>query len=245
MRSHSRWATLIALLAALVLMAAACGNDDDGDAQDTDEPTEEDAAGGPLVGTFEVDPGECADAGVTSGSYFRMVQSGGTLEDGPFIDNADSTCADTTWTALVAGTDGGLVTGDYQPRPDPAFDGEGNGLAAAIIEPVPFFAVGFALSTNATDPQTETEAPAPELSADDSGALSGDLSAASADWNEQSFNQGAPKPDGSLPGGTTAPSGTYDADSGAYALDWSSQIVGGPFDGFTGVWHLEGTFAAS
>ncbi len=244
MRSHSRWAALVALLAALVLVAAACGNDDDSSGDDTSESTDQ-GAGGDLVGTFEITAGECADAGVTAGSYFRMVQSGGTQEDGPFIDNADSTCGDTTWTALAPGTDGGLVTGEYQPAPDPAFDEAGNGLAAAIFEPVPFFAVGFAVATNSTDPQSGTEAPAPALSADDSGALSGDVSAVGVDWNDQSFNQGAPKPDGSLSGGTTAPSGTYDADTGAYTLDWASQIVGGPFDGFTGVWHLEGTFTAS
>ena len=27
-----------------------------------------------------------------------------------------------------------------------------------------------------------------------------------------------------------------------YALDWSSQIVGGPFNNFTGTWRLTGTF---
>jgi hypothetical protein len=29
---------------------------------------------------------------------------------------------------------------------------------------------------------------------------------------------------------------------GAYVLEGSSQIVGGPFNGFTGIWHLAGTF---
>lgn len=247
MRFHRRWATLIALLAALVLVAAACSSDDSSDSSDSNssETTAEDAAGGSLVGVFGIDAGECADAGVTGGSYFRMVQSGGTLEAGPFIDNADSTCGDTTWTALSPGTDGGLITGDYQPQPDPAFDDAGNGLAAAIIEPPIFFAVGFALATNPTDPQTETDTPAPELSADDSGVLSGDLSAAGVDWNGQSFNQGAPKPDGSTSDGTTAPVGTYDPDTGAYTLEWTSTIAGGAFDGFTGVWHLEGTFTAN
>lgn len=248
MRSHPRMAALIALLAALVLVAAACSSDsssDDSDDNGSGEATGEEAMGGSLVGLFGVDAGECADAGVTGGSYFRMVQSGGTLEDGPFIDNADSTCGDTTWTALTPGTDGGLITGDYQPQPDPAFDDAGNGLAAAIVEPPIFFAVGFALATNPTDPQLETDAPAPELSADDSGALSGDLSAAGVDWNGLAFNQGAPKPDGSTSEGTTGPTGTYDADTGAYTLEWTSTIVGGAFDGFTGVWHLEGTFTAS
>jgi hypothetical protein len=26
-------------------------------------------------------------------------------------------------------------------------------------------------------------------------------------------------------------------------MEWTSTISGGPFDGFTGLWHLEGTFA--
>ena len=63
-------------------------------------------------------------------------------------------------------------------------------------------------------------------------------------WNGQQFNQGAPKPDGSSPGITVAPKGTYDPATGKYVLEWASQIVGGPFDGYTGVWHLEGTFKA-
>jgi hypothetical protein len=37
-------------------------------------------------------------------------------------------------------------------------------------------------------------------------------------------------------------SGTYDAATGHFVLQWKSLIVGGPFDRFTGSWHLEGTF---
>jgi hypothetical protein len=37
-------------------------------------------------------------------------------------------------------------------------------------------------------------------------------------------------------------SGTYDARTDAFVLEWASQIVGGPFDKFTGFQHLEGTF---
>jgi hypothetical protein len=32
---------------------------------------------------------------------------------------------------------------------------------------------------------------------------------------------------------------------GRYTLEWKSLIVGGPFNGFTGRWHLEGTFVPS
>ena len=78
----------------------------------------------------------------------------------------------------------------------------------------------------------------------DGGKLSGDLSAFAATWNDQAFNQGSPKPGGARPGNTTAPSGTFDPATGAFTLTWTSQIVGGPFNNFTGLWHLEGTFVA-
>lgn len=77
----------------------------------------------------------------------------------------------------------------------------------------------------------------------DGGKLSGDVAAFDATWNKQAFNQGSPKPDGSRPGNTSPATGTYDAATGAYSLTWTSQIVGGPFNNFTGYWHLEGTFA--
>ena len=73
------------------------------------------------------------------------------------------------------------------------------------------------------------------------GELSGDVSAMAAYFGGEVFNQGAPKPGGSEPG----PTGTIDADTGEFVLEWSSVIAGGAFDGFTGVWHFEGTFAAS
>lgn len=233
----------LALVAAGMLLAA-CGGDDD-DSSATTAPSVDTTESGPqeLVGLFSVDAGVCADAGVTEGSYFRMVQGEGTLADGPFIENGDSTCGDKTWNPLLPGTDGGLRTGAYQPQADPAFDATGNATSQAIVMPVLFFAVNFGVSTNETDPQTSTAAATPTLTAD-GGTLSGDLSAFAASWNNQLFNQGSPKPDGSAPGNTVAVSGTFDEATGAYTLDWTSQIIGGPFNNFTGVWHLEGTFEA-
>jgi len=257
---------LIAALAVVAFVAASCGSDDDSsDAASTSVASDETAASsettdamtegtepsaadattppateapttepaamfeGDLVGTFSIDDAVC-DSAEVSGSYFRMLQPGGSVTDGPFIPNADSACVDTTYTGLTAGTDDGLVTGAYQPAPDPAFDEAGNGLADAIFAPVPFFAVAFA---GATDP-AETM---PTLSATD-GVLTGDLSAFTAYYGASSFNQGAPKPDGA----GEAPTGTIDPETGAYVLDWTSQIVGGSFNDFVGVWHLEGTF---
>ena len=73
-------------------------------------------------------------------------------------------------------------------------------------------------------------------------ALSGDLKALDASWNNQNLNQGSPKPDGSKPGLTKAVSGTYDSKTRKFVLEWASQIVGGPFNDFTAFWHFEGTF---
>jgi hypothetical protein len=248
--SRARWRGFRIALPLVVagLLVAACGDDGDSSATTTapsGATTGSTAASGPqeLVGLFGVDAGTCADAGVTEGSYFRMVQADGTLADGPFIENGDSTCGDKTWNPLLPGTDGGLRAGAYQPQADPVFDGSGNAMSQAIIQPVPFFAVAFGVATNETDPQTGEATAAPTLTAD-GGALSGDLSAFAASWNNQQFNQGSPKPDGSAPGNTVAVTGTFDEATGRYTLDWTSQITGGPFNNFTGVWHLEGTFEA-
>lgn len=194
----------------------------------------------PLVGAFKITPGTSSGTTVT-GSYFRMVQPGGTVASGPFVPNADSTGTDKTYTLLTPGTDGGLVTGKYQPAPTPAFDSAGNGLAADIVSPTKFFGVNFALATNKTDPQTSQATRLPTIK-NANGKLSGDLDALGVDYGNQHFNQGTPKPDGSLPGASTALTGTYNAKTAKFTLTWASAIVGGPFNGFTGVWHLEGTY---
>lgn len=259
MTNHLTKRRLFAAFAAATLVLAACGSDDDAssDTEATTEATTEEPAAtetteamteeteppateapttepaamfeGELVGTFSIDDAVC-DAAEVSGSYFRMLQPDGSLTDGPFIPNADSACVDTTYSGLTAGTDGGLVTGAYQEAPDPAFDEAGNALADAIFAPVPFFAVAFAGATDSAEAM-------PMLTATD-GVLTGDLSAFTAYYGGGNFNQGAPKPDGT----GDAPVGTIDPETGAYVLDWTSLISGGSFDGFTGVWHLEGTF---
>lgn len=227
MTSTVRWtmrsvvALSLAALAGLVLAAPPAGAADE------------------LIGTFRLMPGACGGGGAT-GSYFRMILPTGTL-DGPWVENADSACADRTYTLLSPGTDGGLVTGSHQPAPTPGFDDAGNSTATRIIRPVRFFGVAFSASTDPRDLQTGAAVPAPTLRVD-GRSLSGDLRAFAATWNEQAFNQGAPKPDGSRPGNTAPARGSYDPATGAFSLTWTSTIVGGPFDKFTGLWHLEGTF---
>jgi len=186
----------------------------------------------PLVGTFKLVPGSYG-AGGPSGSYFRMIYPGGSVAKGKFFSNPDSPLANKTYTPVKPGSDGGLVTGKYQPSPSPAFDAKGDARARRITVPAPFAQIAFGLATLATDPTTGKTLPAPSISV--TGAkLSGQVSALYAEWNKLYFNQGS-----------SAVTGTYNASTGAFTLTWSSKISGGPFNHFTGYWHLAGTVKRS
>jgi hypothetical protein len=193
----------------------------------------------PLVGLFRFTPGAYAN-GVASGSYIRLVLAGGSREKGPFFPNPSSKA--TTYTLLNPGTDGGLRTGTYQPAPNPPFSGAGDALANRIIAPQRFALINYSAQTSPKDPQTGADVPAPSISVTPDGKLSGNLSAFAAQWNKQNFNVGSPKPDGTFPGLTSPVTGTYNFETKAYTLEWTSQIVGGPFNNFSASWHFEGTF---
>jgi hypothetical protein len=195
-----------------------------------------------LNGTFKLTPGACTGETVT-GSYFRMIFPGGSVASGKFFDNPDSSCDDKSYTLAVPGTQGGLVTGKYQPNPTPAFSAQGGALVNSIVQPESFTAINFSIATNKVDPQTGVSVPAPSLRVTGS-KISGQLEAWSASWNKLYFNQGSPKPGGAKPGLTAPVTGTYNAKTHAFVLSWTSQVVGGPFNGFTGDWHLTGTFVA-
>ena len=225
---------LRALALAVVLLVPACGGEDS-----AGEPP----GRGTLSGLFEVEAGRCQAGAPPTGSWFRLLRPDGSLTTGPFEANPDSDCDDATFTMLRPGSDGGLRTDVYQPGPGDAFDGTGHATAARIVEPVRWSGFALGLSTNEQDPQAKIAVSAPSLRAE-GRVLRGDLRGVVIAWNGQHLNQGAPKPDGSRPGLTAGPRGAYDVASRSYALDWSSQIVGGQYNNFTGVWHLEGTFRA-
>jgi len=192
-----------------------------------------------LVGTLQLTPGSCA-GGKASGTYFRMILPSGHA-GGPYLSNGDSRCSDQTLTPLSPGTDGGLRVGSYQPSSSPRFRANGDATAHRITAPAAFYGTSFATATSPVDPQTKHSVPAPQVTV--SGTrLSADLRSFGVTWNNQDFNQGAPKPDGTTPGNTALGTGTYDPASDAFTLTWASQIVGGPFDKFTGSWHFEGRF---
>jgi hypothetical protein len=195
-----------------------------------------------LIGTFKLTPGSCTGETVT-GSYFRMIFPGGSVASGKFFENPDSACDDKSYTLAVPGTAGGLVTGAYQPNPTPAFSAQGGALADSIVRPQSFTAINFSIATDKVDPQTSTAVPAPSFTVA-AGRISGQIEAWSASWNKLYFNQGSPKPGGGRPGLTTPVTGTYNAKTHAFLLTWTSQVLGGPFNGFAGEWHLTGTFVA-
>jgi hypothetical protein len=112
------------------------------------------------------------------------------------------------------------------------------------VAPTPFSAIAFGIFTDATDPQSGKSAPAPAPSISfENGKITGQPESRTASWNKLYFNQGSPKPDGTSPGLTSPVPGTYDSATHAFVITWASEIVGGPFNGFTGYWHLPGTFA--
>lgn len=188
-----------------------------------------------LNGTFKLAPGTFS-GGKAGGTYFRMITG---ARDGKtqFLSNPDSRSSDKSYTLGRPGKDGGLATGRFQEDPDPAFDGRGNARANKIIKPESYTAIRFGVATLKTDPQTK------KTSAVTSASVSGRrltvrLPGYTAEWNKQFFNQGAPKPDGT----GAAATGAYNAKTKHFVITWTSRIRGGPFNGFSGFWHLEGTF---
>jgi hypothetical protein len=224
-----------------------------------------------LIGLFRLSAGSFT-AGHLGGTWFQMLQPGATVQDGPYMKNSNSSADGGVATLLQPGSAGGFRTEVYQSQPAPAFDAEGNSRAGAITSPTEFFNVKFSISTNTIDPQTKT-ACAPPIVVLKNGKLTADMSSWAASWNNQNFNQGAPKPVpntqakspgekqaqeawdfvsqrwlGAAPKATvtgTGATGTYNSKTGNFVLQWTSLIVGGPFNGFTGLWHLEGVYQPS
>ncbi|MCW2800150.1 MAG: hypothetical protein JWQ70_1622 [Aeromicrobium sp.] len=248
----------LALTLTLSTAAACSGGDSSGEDQKRTQ----------LIGLVRLTPG-AAKGSTLTGTWFRMIQVGGSVKNGPYMTNANSKADGGKATLLQPGSSGGLRLAGYQSQPKQPFDAKGNSLAKAITKPTPFFGVAFSLGTNPVDPQTKTKVAPPTVYVKD-GKLTADLSSWGVTWNNQVFNQGAPKPvsntGAKAPGqakaekvwdwvsGTyleSAPpatisgkgaTGTYDAKTGRFVLEWTSLIEGGPFNRFTGQWHLEGTF---
>jgi hypothetical protein len=150
---------------------------------------------------------------IGSGSYIRMGLPGGGFFSNPYSKDANK-----TYTTFVSGVGGGIRAGVAQKAPSPAFDAHGNSLANSIITPTNFTGIRFGVVT--------TVPPTFYLSGN---RLTGHLRNLYAEWNKQTFRQGA------------IVSGTYNSATHHYTLTWQTKVLGGPFDGYTGYWHLQGT----
>lgn len=178
-----------------------------------------------------------------SGSYFAMG-----------ANNPNGSAA-----MLNPGSAGGIVLGAYQnfvlnPNVPHLYNWDGKGSGAGtgygsppttqgtMLKPFSFFSSLTYVGTNPISYQSAEAHPVP--TADISNCvgnnctLSVDLSSWEVMWNGSAFEQG-PRP--SNLGGFVPAVGTYDLATHAYSLTWASQIKGGPFNGVTGYWHLDGT----
>ncbi len=179
-----------------------------------------------LKGTLAINAGTWSSK--PAGSWFRLA-----TPTGAYLDNASSTAGNKSYTLLKPGRQRGITLGSYQA--DSTFADNGDSQADAIITPTAFFGTLFGLATLRVEAPGARPSPAPSATVKGK-KISVNLSALTAAWNKQYFNQGLPKP------GTKKPlvTGSYSSKSKAFKLDWRSKIAGGPFNGFTGVWHLEG-----
>jgi hypothetical protein len=193
------------------------------------------ADGTALQGTLKLAPGKVSHGHYT-GTYFRMLLPGTTDQ---YFANPQSRAPNKTYTLMRPGSDGGLQLGRYQPPPSTAFSASGNALAHRITKPETFASIQYSISTAKVDAQTGQPVSGPTLTLR-ANKLTGNLGAWTAEWNKIYFNQGSPKPGGQYPGLTQPVIGSYNRKTGAFAIIWRSAIIGGPFNGFTGFWHLQG-----
>ncbi|MBV9871403.1 MAG: hypothetical protein JO214_12365 [Frankiaceae bacterium] len=197
-----------------------------------------------LAGQFGITPGHCTTPRAKpTGSYFVAISAAA----GHALQNRAGGCANPSYTPLAAGTDGGLITGEFQPQPAKVFDANRNSRAVRLFAPVRFghYRLGFA--TSARDEQhAPAGAPAypPPAAIVTGDTLSVDLrslvltyagrsnSSCRASFGVGCFNLGSKNA-----------TGTYDATTHRYVIDWFSGAAFTP-NGDSMEFHLEGTFTA-
>ena len=205
-----------------------------------------------ISGTLSINPGLTTTAADGSlyyqgGSYFHM---GNALKLGNAIGSG---------AALVQGSDGGIVLGQYQnfvlspdvPHPQGwklnGAAGTGYGTTPTsgggiIVQPFLFAGTPTYVGTNPVSYQSGNAHPAPSAEITNCVGnictLSLQLESWEVMWNGSAFEQG-PRPVNTGP--FTLATGTFDQSNNNYSVLWASQIKSGPFDGVTTRWYLEGT----
>ncbi len=161
--------------------------------------------------------------GIVTGSTFIMREARGT----PITNSSTGR----TYTLLTAGSTG-LALLAYTEAASPAFDARGNSLTSSIIQPTLFDGVLFSVATPRVDPITRATNDLPSILVDlTAGRILVDLGAWTAYWNSQTFNQGS----------RAVTVTSFSLRPSRIVLDWSAPITEGPFRGFIGNWHIEGT----
>jgi hypothetical protein len=194
-----------------------------------------------LDGLFRLTAGHCTTAQAKpTGSYLVVVSAA----QGHAVHNPRGGCANADYTVLRPGTDGGLTTRKFQGQPSPVFDAHRNSRAARIIAPVRFgpYRLGFA-----TSPQDEQAAPTgapafpPPAAIVSGGSLQVDLRSLVLTY------AGEPKSScaqsygvGCWELGSRSASGTYDAATHHFVIDWFTGESFTPHGDSIEV-HLEGT----
>jgi hypothetical protein len=194
------------------------------------------------AGLFKLTAGHCTTATAKpTGSYLIVISAA----ENKAAKNPRGGCANPDYTPLTPGSDGGLVIGRFQSQPSPVFDARRNSRADRIITPVDFdgFRFGFA-----TTPLDEQDAPAGEPTYPAPAAivtgttLNLDLRSLVVTYAgqpstscKQSYGVGCWEL------GSKSASGTYDAATHHYEIDW---FAGESFTskGDSIEVHLEGTF---
>lgn len=203
-----------------------------------------------LNGVMLIDAGTIDENGFyVNGSYFAMG-----------ANNPNGNVA----MLIPTSSPGGIVLGSYQnfvldpdvPHPNNwdglgGKPGTGYGLAPATLsnltQPFLFFGVNTYVGTNPVGYQSGISHPTPTADVDMNSCvgntcpISVELSSWEVMWNGSAFEQG-PRPLNTGPFELAI--GTYDLVTHVYSLNWKSQINGGPFNGVTGYWHLEGAVSA-
>ena len=195
-----------------------------------------------LVGLFKISAGHCASAGAKpTGSYLLVVSAA----QAKAVRNPRGGCANTEYTLLRPGIDGGLETGRFQGQPSPVFDAKRNSTAARVISPVFFgpYRLGFATSPRDEQgaPTSAPVYPAP-VALNSAGTLTVDLRSLVMTYAgrpnsscAQSFGLGC------WDLGSKSASGTYNATTHHFVIDWFTGESFTPKGDSIEV-HLEGTF---
>jgi hypothetical protein len=223
------------LVLGVVLAAAGCSGGSHGATSDSSR----------LNGLFRIAPGVCTDGtGLPTGSYL-IVLSAATNHA---VKNPHGGCKNPGYTLLRPGTDGGLITGEFQDVSGATFDSNANSRADRIIAPTRFGRFSFGFATNPRDEQDAATGnvafPRPQAIVSGT-ALRVDLRSLVVSYAGNANTTCATSFGvGCWELGSENASGTYDAATGHFTLQWFTGESFTPKGDSIEV-HLAGTFVPS